>query len=61
MPEKWWQMIANQPTKQQTNQQSIEDGKIPTQKVKVNLSNRKMLSFDSDFHFFGRDFAILNT
>ena len=34
---------------------SVEDGKIPTKKVKVGLFNRKMLSFNSDFHFFGRD------
>ena len=40
---------------------SVEDGKIPTKKVKVGLFNSKMLSFNSDFHFFGRDFAILNT
>ena len=38
---------------------SVEDGKIPTKKVKVGLFNSKMLSFNSDFHFFGRDFAIL--
>ena len=38
---------------------SVENGKIPTKKVKVNLSNSKMLSFNSDF--FGRNFAILNT
>ena len=40
---------------------SIEDGKIPTKKVKVDLSPSKIWSFNSDFHFFGRDFAILNT
>ena len=34
---------------------SVEDGKIPTKKVKVGLFNSKMLSFNSDFHFFGRD------
>ena len=34
---------------------SVEDGKIPTEKVKVGLFNSKMLSFNSDFHFFGRD------
>ena len=36
---------------------SVEDGKIPTKKVKVGVFNSKMLSFNSDFHFF----AILNT
>ena len=41
--------------------QKVEDDKIPTKKVKVGLFNSKMLSFNSDFHFFGRDFAILNT
>ena len=40
---------------------SIEDGKIPTKKVKVDLSNSKMWSLHSDFHFFGREFVILNT
>ena len=34
---------------------SVEDGKIPTKKVKVGLFNSKMLRFHSDFHFFGRD------
>ena len=34
---------------------SVEDGKIPTKKVKVGLFNTKMLNFNSDFHFFGRD------
>ena len=34
---------------------SVEDDKIPTKKVKVGLFNSKMLSFNSDFHFFGRD------
>ena len=40
---------------------SVEDGKIPTKKVKVGLFNSKMLSFNSDFHFFCTDFVILNT
>ena len=35
---------------------SVEDGKIPTKKVKVDLSNSKMCCFNYDFHFFGRDF-----
>ncbi len=34
---------------------SVEDDKIPTKKVKVGLFNSKMLSLNSDFHFFGRD------
>ena len=31
------------------------------QKSESGPSNSKMWSFDSDFHFFGRDFASLNT
>ena len=41
---------------------SVDDGKFQPKKAKVDLSNREMWSFKSDFHFFGfLDFAILNT
>ena len=40
---------------------SVGDGKIPTKKVKVRECHRNNLKFNSNFHFFSRDFAISNT
>ena len=40
---------------------SVGDGKIPTKKVKVRECHRNNVKFNSNFHFFCRDFAISNT
>ena len=40
---------------------SVGDGKIPTKKVKVRECHKNNVKFNSNFHFFRRDFAIDNT